>query len=600
MIRRGTFFFEGIPVSEGIVIGPAYVMDVSFHSTSRYNVGEVEVEHELNRFKEAIQRAKNEILSIKQQVEQKIDKQQAAIFDAHLMMLEDPYIIDRTQKRIRDERRNAESVLWDVTTELGEQMKALGDEYFSERNHDLYDITRRVIKFLTKIDREESSTPHPDGAIVVAESLGPAETAQLSREHILGFCTDEGGHTSHTTIMARALGIPALVGVEKITKFIRNGDMLILDGNEGRLILNPTQAQLTHYQKKADVFYAKRQKLLELSRLPAVTKDDVRIHVLANLEIPEELTSQGLEHVEGIGLFRTEFLYLDREELPKEQDHEEAYRRILDFFGSRPVTMRTIDLGGDKLPSKVRLADEPNPFMGTRAIRLCVEQPEILRTQLRSMMRAASGRDLNIMIPMISGLEEFRFTKQMVAEIHDELLLENILPPNTLHLGAMIEIPSAALQAHQIARESDFFSIGTNDLVQYTLAVDRTNKNLAQLYRQTHPAVLQLIKLTVDAGNEFNIPVSVCGEMAGDLHTAALLLGLGVRFLSMSPHSIGKIKQMICQVRFTELQNMAQDALKCATPDEVDQRISEFFLTHFDPDLMTPKPIIDRSRQIIS
>ncbi len=590
MSGRGTFFFEGIAVSEGIVMGPAYVMDVGYDSANRYTVDDLDINTEVGRFQKAVQLAKEEIKTIKQQVEEKIDKQQAAIFDAHLMMLEDPYIIERTEKRIRDEQRNAESVLWDVTLELGEQMRALGDEYFSERNHDLYDISRRVIKFLTQIDRAHSPAQHPDGSIVVAQSLGPAETAQLSREHILGFCTDEGGHTSHTTIMAKALGIPALVGIEKITKFIRNGDMIILDGNEGRLILNPTNAQLASYRKKADAFNAKRQMLLEMCTLPANTKDGVHVDVYANLEIPEELESKVLQYAEGIGLFRTEFMYLDKEVLPGLVDHEKAYNQVLDYFGERPVTMRTIDLGGDKLPGGQAYNDEQNPFMGTRAIRLCYQQPEILRCQLRSMLRAASGREISIMIPMISGLEEFRYCRSMVNSISDKLAIEGVPLPLSVKLGAMIEVPSAALQAHQLAKEVDFFSIGTNDLVQYTLAVDRVNKAVANLYRQTHPAVLKLIKLTVDAGKEAGIPVSVCGEMAGDIRTAALLVGLGIRVLSMSPHSMGKIKQVLRSTNFCDLEKMAKDALECSTPDDVDQRIDDFFALHFDHDLLTPLP----------
>lgn len=591
MSGRGTFFFEGIAVSEGIVMGPAYVLDVSFDSSaSPYSVSEDDVAEEIIRFQNAVKLAKEEIQSIKLQVEQKIDKQQAAIFDAHIMMLEDPYIIDRTKKLIQQERRNAESVLWEVTRELGEQMKALGDEYFSERNHDLYDITRRVIKFLTQIDRADTTSRHPDGAIVVAQTLGPAETAQLSREHILGFCTDEGGHTSHTTIMAKALGIPALVGLEKITKFIRNGDMIILDGNDGRLILNPTRNQLQVYKKKAEDFNAKRQMLLEMCTLPAITRDGTRVDIYANLEIPEELDSKALQYAEGIGLFRTEFLYLDREQLPGDQDHEVAYRRVLDYFGTRPVTMRTIDLGGDKLPGGEAYNEERNPFMGTRAIRLCYQQPELLRCQLKSMLRAASGREISIMIPMISGLEEFRYCRNMINTITEKLIAEGVEQPTSVKLGAMVEIPSAALQARQLAKEADFFSIGTNDLVQYTLAVDRVNKAVASLYRQTHPAVLQLIKLTVDAGRDAGIPVSVCGEMAGDTRTAALLVGLGIRILSMSPHSMGKIKQVLRASKLRELEKMAQDALECSTPDDVDQRIDEFFSLHFDLDLLTPLP----------
>jgi len=577
MAGRKTFFFEGLGVSRGIVIGPAFVLETAKSlQTEAYDLDEEEITQEVNRFRKALELARDEIRQIKKEVEEKIDRQQASIFDAHLMMLEDPFIIETTEKKIQKENRNAESILWEVIQDLGNQMKALGDEFFAERNHDLYDVGRRVIKFLVHINKEDTPEINKEGAIIVAKDLGPAETAQFSRENVLGFCVDEGGPTSHTTIVAKALGIPAIVGIENIVKFIRTGDMLILDGNNGRLILNPTEQQLVHYRQLSEEFKVSQQVLSEIRCLPAITQDEQTVSIQANLELPQELEIVQLEGCEGVGLFRTEFLYLDRDDLPTEEEHEDAYRRVYEKLGKLPVTMRTLDLGGDKMP-KQSLSPymEANPFMGLRAIRLCVTKPEILRTQLKAMIKAAAGRKLYIMIPMVSGLEEFRFSREMLDALLKVCANEGHQPPSEAKLGAMIEIPSAALQANELAQEADFLSIGTNDLVQYSLAVDRINKSVTNLYKPTHPAVLRLIKMTVDAGKAHGKMVSVCGEMASNHVHALLLIGLGVRSLSMSPNSVGMVKRAIREFSMSLAEEMAQQALSCKTYDQVDAILAQ-------------------------
>ncbi len=575
MAGRRTFFFEGLGVSDGIAIGPAYVIESQGMKAESYELDEHAVDKEIRRFDKSVELAKGELRQIRQQVEEKIDRQQASIFDAHLMMLEDPHIVDRTRHRIKVDRINAESILWEVTQSLGEQMKALGDEYFAERNHDLYDVARRVIKFLRQLNAANQTHLPAEGCIIVANDLGPAETAQFSREHVKAFCTNEGGATSHTAIMAKALAIPAIVGLEYVTHYIRTGDTLILDGSDGKLILNPTREQLTYYRGRAEEFEHRRQALVSLRNLPAETTDGTRIAMNANIEFPEELDAVETNGAEGIGLFRTEFLYLDRKTLPLEEDHYREYKMILDRMGDKPVIMRTIDIGGDKLPDKEFTLPELNPFMGLRAVRLCLARPELYRAQLRAMLNAAAGRVANIMIPMVSGLNEVRVTRFMINDLLAHMNKSGQPVPSSIRLGAMVEIPSAALQARELCKETDFLSIGTNDLVQYTLAVDRVNRSVANLYRPTHPAVLQLIKLVVDAARASNVSLSVCGEMAADPYQAGLLVGLGIRNLSMGPSSIGVVKRLLRSVSLQLVEELAQEALTKGTPEEVDSLIQE-------------------------
>ncbi len=569
MAGRRTFFFEGLGVSDGIAIGPAYVIESEDFRTESWQIGESEVDGEVQRFRDAVELAAAELRDIRQQVEEKIDRQQASIFDAHLLILEDPQIVDETIARIRGERRNAEAVLWEVTQQIGEMMKSLGDSYFAERNHDLYDVSRRVIKFLLRLYAQSHPSLPREGCIVVANDLGPAETAQFSKDHVLGLCTNEGAATSHAAIMAKALSIPACVGLEFVTHYIRSGDVLILDGQEGKVILNPTPDQIEYYNQKADEWRERVDSLRALRDLPAVTTDGVHVAMMANLEFPGELDTVDLNGAEGIGLFRTEFMYLDRGSLPSEDDHLRSYGHVLAKLDDKPVIMRTIDIGGDKLPSD-QPVHEFNPFMGMRAIRLCLHRPDLFRAQLRAMATAHAGREFNVMIPMVSGLTELRESRNILEDILDRLEREGLNLPSKVNLGAMVEIPSAALQARTLCEEADFLSIGTNDLVQYALAVDRTNKAVATLYKQTHPAVLQLIKMIVDGAGETRTPVSVCGEMASDPRLAVLLVGLGIRSLSMSPSSIGAVKQVLRNISCADAEAIAAEALRQDTPEDVE------------------------------
>jgi phosphotransferase system enzyme I (PtsI) len=570
MAGRRTFFFDGQGVSDGVAIGPACVIETEGEPGDSYEVADDQIEQEIARFREALRMAGEEISSIGRLVAERIDHQQAAIFEAHLMMLEDPNLVDRTIKHIRSEKRNAESTFWEVASEIGEQMKAIGDTYFSERNHDLYDVARRVIKFLRELSAAtRPAIPHAN-CIVVANSIGPAETAAMAREKVLGFCTNAGGSTSHMAIMAKALSLPAVTGLEYVTHYVRSGDMLILDGSEGKLILHPTPEQIEFYRRRLDELKTQRQALAELRHLPADTTDGTHISLGANLEFPIEMDAVEENGAEGIGLFRTEFLYMDEAHIHDWDYHVEQYRLVLSRMPDKQVIMRTLDIGGDKLPHGEFPISEANPFLGLRAVRLCLHRRDLFRAQFKAMLTAAGGRELAIMIPMVSGLEEVRESRVLLEECRHELHANHIPLPTAIRLGVMIEIPSAALLAREFAEEVDFLSIGTNDLIQYTLAVDRVNRAVAPLYRATHPAVLRLIHLVAEAGRQTGKPVSVCGEMASVPRLALLLIGLGIRHLSMGPSSIGRVKKLIRGVSLAEIEAIAKNTLACRTADEAD------------------------------
>ncbi|MCC6546789.1 phosphoenolpyruvate--protein phosphotransferase [Candidatus Sumerlaeota bacterium] len=568
MTIRRTFFFDGLGVSGGVVLGPAFVIETHGAESESHSLAASEVEQEVERFQDAIERARVEVTELGRTVAERIDAQQAAIFDAHAVLLTDPHLINRTIKGIREERKNAEFIFWSVTRDIGEQLAAIGDSYFSERSHDLYDVSRRVIKLLRN-QQNNDGVAVPPGSIIVANDLGPSETAQFHREQITGFVTNSGGPTSHTAIMAKALSLPAVVGLDYITHYVRNGDFLILDGTQGKVILHPTQQMIDFYREQAVQFNRERETMAELRSLPAETLDGVRITLEANIEFAEELDLVAAQGAEGIGLYRTEFFFMGRDKLPTEDEQEEAYSTVLKAMGDAPVVFRTLDVGGDKISMTIPMAAENNPFLGLRAIRLCLAHPELLRLQLRPLMRAAAGKKLHLLIPMVCGLEEIAQTREHLREVREQLMSEGTQLPKEVLLGVMIEIPSAALQADMIAREVDFLSIGTNDLVQYTLAVDRVNKMVGHLFNETHPAVLHLIHRVVTAGNAAGKPVTVCGEMAGDVMHSLLLIGLGIRRLSMSPSLIGPVKRAIRSVEMKALEKIAAGLLCLSTAQEV-------------------------------
>ncbi len=568
MKRRRTFFFDGLGVSGGVVIGPAYVIDSQHYQADPQTLEEEEVEPEIERFFAAVQAAKDEVMELGRTVTEKVDSQQAAIFDAHVTLLSDPLLIDQTVGTIREDHRNAEYVFWNVTQKIGKQLQELNDSYFSERSHDLYDVARRVLKFL-----EEEKNPEgrsiPQNSIIVAADLGPSETAEIHRDLIAGFVTDSGGPTSHAAIMAKALSLPAVVGLDFITHYVRSGDTLIVDGSTGQVILHPIPEQIEYYTRKSQEFKQLRATFSELRDLPAVTLDGTRVALQANIEFTAELDLMDSHGAEGIGLYRTEYFFIERRSLPTEAEQEEAYRKVVTAVGNHPVVFRTLDVGGDKLAGSIPTPPEHNPFLGLRAIRLCLAYPDLFRRQLRPLMRASAGRELRILLPMISSLGEIAESRRLIDEVYESLDAEGAELPTEIQVGIMVEIPSAALQIDRLAAEVDFCSIGTNDLVQYTLAVDRVNKLVRHLYREVHPAVLLLIKRVVDTCDQLGKPVSVCGEMAGHPLLSLALVGLGVRTLSMSPALMGPVKKAIRSSEKAFLEELASRLLTLGTAEEV-------------------------------
>ncbi len=577
--KRRTFFFDGLPVSRGVVIGPAFVLESHDFKVRSFDIDEEDLDNEISRFHTSVENARKELEELAKSVREKIDSQQAAIFDAHVTILSDPHLIEQTTDRIRKDRRNAEFVFWNIAKKIGDQLQALGDSTFSERTHDLYDVARRVLKFLDS-SRGSTSNEIPEGAIIVASDLGPSETAHFHNDKIAGIATDSGGPTSHTAIMAKALSLPAVVGLDFLTHYVRTGNILIIDGSEGKVILNPSPSQVEFYEERAEEFRKVRENLDEIINLPSQTLDGELVHLEANIEFTHELTMVKSQGAEGIGLYRTEYLFIDRTQLPSEEEQEVAYRKVVDEMGDAPVVFRTLDVGGDKLTTSIPIPREGNPFLGLRAIRLCLAYPELFRTQLRPLLRAAEGRELHLLLPMISGVDEVKQAKEIVFDVKKKLKSKNLPTPKDIKFGAMIEIPSAVLQADFIAEEVDFFSIGTNDLIQYTIAVDRVNKLVGSLYKETHPAVLKLIKQVVEVGKKNNVPVTVCGEMAGEPTLALLLVGLGVRRLSMSPALIGLVKKSIRGVEASFLTTLASELLQLPSPGEVQRRLIDKLLEH--------------------
>lgn len=564
---------KGIPVSGGIAIGNVHLVERHPMELEPYRLADDLVEQEVERFLRAVQMTADEVSALRKRVAESIDERQASIFDAHLAMLSDPLIIDTTLDTIRSQQHNAEYVFQQVVDGVAERLAQIHDEFFSQRNNDLFDVARRVLTNLICLNTPHLEEIH-EAVILVAHDLGPADTAQLMHSKIMGFCTNLGGQTSHTAIMAKALQIPAVLGLDSVTHCARNGDLMILDGNTGTVILRPTEAELECFRRRLEDWQIKKQQWAGLRHLPATTRDGQRITLLANIELPAEAEHIHEHGAEGIGLFRTEFIYLNRESLPSEEEQYQVYERVQRVVAPQSVVYRTLDLGGDKFISATPI-EELNPFLGLRALRLCMENPEVFRAQLRALLRAGVGTTLHILFPMVTGLEDFRTAKAFVKKVCEELDAEGLPRPAVLKIGIMIETPSAALTSDALAPEADFFSIGTNDLVQYTLAVDRVNKRVAYLYEPLHPAVLRLIQLVVRNAHAHQIPVAVCGEMAADPLMAALLVGLGIRELSMGPVSIPAVKSLLRNVRAADLEHLARELLLLPTAMTIRVRLEQ-------------------------
>ncbi len=551
----------GIPASPGIAIAPVHVVARGFQAPEVYEIGPGEVEGEQLRFKQAIEITKRQLKDLQDRLQDLSGEKESSIFEAHIMMLEDRAVVQRVLRAISERQQNAEYAFYAVMQNFLEAMRRIPDPFLRERTADIEDVAQRVLRNFSP-DSDSSHQAPNDQHILVAYDLAPSDTASMNRRHVLGFATEQGSVNSHTAILARAFGIPAVVGLEGAVMDVTALTPAILDGYSGRLILHPSEGTLKHYRKLSED-KAKVKSRLDAKRDAATETIDGRaLTVSANIEIVDELPLVKRSGAKGIGLYRTEFLLLKGEEMPDESRQVEIYSTVVREMAPHTVIIRTLDAGGDKLPVEPLTEPEPNPFLGWRGVRVSLARPAMFREQIRAVLRASAHGKCAVMFPMISGLSEVWRCKEMVRRCMDELARENVPFDEHLPVGIMIEVPAAALCADLLAPEVDFFSIGTNDLIQYTVAADRINPHVAELYRPTHPAVIRLVKRTIDAGLQNGIWTGVCGEMAGDIRLTPLLIGLGVEELSVGPQQVPLVGQAIRSLSYSECAVMADEALR--------------------------------------
>jgi phosphotransferase system enzyme I (PtsI) len=574
-LPKGEKILRGIAVSDGVCRGKILVLHRARHIIARREISADEAAAETGRFEKALIQTRQQIQEVQRKVVANLGAKEADIFEAHLLMLEDHALVGEIIRLIKEEKVNVEFAFHSVAERYSEALLAAKDEYLSERAADMRDLTSRVLDNLLEVNDTFDLHHLIEPCILISHDLSPSTTAQLDKKFVLGFATDIGGKTSHTAIMARSLGIPAIVGLQTVSQELDSGDYALLDGYNGVMVINPTDQTLFEYgqllQRKASL----EEKLHEIQLQPAVTLDGKSIHLSANIEDQNDIEAVIANGAEGVGLFRTEFLFINRDNLPTEEEQYKVYREVAAALKPHPIIIRTLDLGGDKFASHLQLAQEMNPFLGWRAIRFCLAQPELFRAQLRAILRASAEGNVKMMYPMISGLDELNQANAIVEKCKAELRAEKKPFDENLAIGAMIEIPSAALIADTLAQRAKFFSIGSNDLIQYTLAADRTNEKVSHLYEPTHPAILRLIKTTVDASHRHGTWTGVCGEIAGDTFLTPLLIGLGVDELSTAPSVVPQVKYIIRRLKMSEAQALAEFALQCDSPTEIYRRCQE-------------------------
>jgi phosphoenolpyruvate-protein phosphotransferase (PTS system enzyme I) len=566
---------RGIAVSPGVAIGPALVLDTDWFRIPQRFVGPDEVEDEIGRVHQALDEAAGEARETQQAVNAKLGVQYGAIFGAHALMLSDPALAREIEGLVRGKHFAAESAVSRVLRRYAKALESIEEEHLAGRVSDIFDLEKRILGRLLGQRREQLHQLR-EPVVVMAHDLTPSETAELDPRRVHAFVTEAGGRTSHTAIVAGVLEIPAVVGLGPFTANVSAGDLIIVDGNQGLLIIGPDEETLAQYKRARRNFRRHEARLNELRDLPAVTKDGVRIHLYGNIEFPSECAHCLDRGGEGVGLYRTEFLYLGKDADPTEEEHLEAYLSVLKAVGrKRPVVIRTLDLGADKFEGRAGGRPERNPFLGLRSVRLCLQNLALFKTQLRAILRASAFGDVRIMFPMISTLLELRQCKMILAEVKEDLDDEGVAFNAQAPVGTMIEVPSAAILAEPLAREVDFFSIGTNDLIQYTLAADRNNEAVAGLYNAGDPAVLRLIDSVVRAARKNGTAVTVCGEMSGEPLYTLLLLGLGLRCLSATPHSIPEVKKLIRSATLEAAVETAREALRLDTARDVNNYLRE-------------------------
>ncbi len=569
----------GIIASPGIKIGKAYIYRGNNIIIPKYTIDEALIEEEVLRYQAATEKTKRDILDIQEQISKTLSKDMVDIFSSHLMVLDDPIVTEKILTRIRGERRNAEWVINDISLELIKGLGSIEDVYLRERIIDISDINKRLINNLQKTSTE-SLKDLKEEVIVFATDLTPSDTAIMNKRYVLAFVTDTGGRTSHTAIMARALEIPAIVGSINGTSIVMDGDTVIVDGIHGKVIIDPGADEITEYTTYQEDLVQLEAELAKLTHLPSTTIDNEVIHIYGNIEIPEEMDLLRQHGAQGIGLFRSEFLFLDKA-LPDEERQFQAYRKVLEYFKPMPVTIRTLDVGGDKIYAYNKQSRERNPFLGCRAIRFSLENESLFRTQLRALLRASEYGNAKLMFPMISTIEEIIKARSIVHETMDDLRREKIPFNREIPIGIMIEVPSAAINADKLTHYADFFSVGTNDLVQYTIAVDRISEKIAYLYNPLNLAVLRLLKSVVEVANSSGTPISICGEMAGEPKYTMLLLGLGFRNFSMGTAFMYQIKRMVRSVKISECEALVDELMQLETTIDIEARLISYLGNKF-------------------
>ncbi|MCK9432111.1 MAG: phosphoenolpyruvate--protein phosphotransferase [Candidatus Omnitrophica bacterium] len=560
---------KGIAAAGGISIGPAYMLGREELVVAREAISWADIPLQIQIFEEALIQTRREIIELQKRISADMGQEEAQIFDAHLLVLEDRMLIEEVISRLKKEQLNVAYIFSEVLKKYIGVFLKIEDEYLKERAADINDVGKRILRNL--LGKKKKTLDEIDGkAIIVAHDISPSDTAAMHTKNVAAFITDMGGKTSHTAIMAKSLEIPAVVGLEDVTSRVNPGDIMIVDGSTGIVIISPDEETLNSYRQKVERLKGIADKFLSVKDLPAATSDGREILINANIEFPDEVPGVKLHGGHGIGLYRTEFFYMNRKDSPSEEEHYQAYKYVAEEMSPHPVVIRTLDIGGDKFLSQFKIPHEMQPFLGWRAIRFCLARPEIFKLQLRAILRASVHGNLKLMYPMISGIEELRQANQILAEAKEELRQKGLEFNDKIEVGVMVEVPSAAMTADILAKEADFFSIGTNDLIQYSLAVDRSNEKVAYLYDPAHPAVLRLVKSIIESAHQSGIKVAMCGEMAGESSLALILLGLGLDEFSVPPQLIPELKYVIRAVSFKAAQDMASLALKLSTGKEVE------------------------------
>jgi phosphoenolpyruvate-protein phosphotransferase (PTS system enzyme I) len=573
-----SFSIHGVGVSNGIAIGHAHLVSHALLEVVHYQVPENLIAQEIARFDQAINTVKLDLETVKSQLPSKSPAELAAFINTHLMILNDHTLADDPKLIIENEHCNAEWALKQQMESIVAQFDQIEDEYLRERKHDVVQVVERIIKVLLGRPSQVPVLEQEKAIILVAHDISPADAIQFKQHQFAAFVTDVGGATSHTAILARSLNIPSIVALQRARALIRDGELLIVDGTQGVVVVNPDKDTLAEYKLKQEQWQIEQQKLKRIKLTKAVTLDGTAIDLFANIEVPEDVVQVKASGASGIGLYRTEFLFMNRREAPTEEEQFEAYKAVAEAMDSKPVTIRTLDLGADKQINPETERSCTNPALGLRAIRLCLAEPQMFHVQLRALLRASAFGNIKILIPMLSSLTELRQTLLLLERAKQSLRLEKVAFNNDIEVGGMIEIPAAALCAEAFAKELDFLSIGTNDLIQYSLAIDRTDDSVSHLYNPLHPAILQLIEITLKAGHKLGKKVSVCGEMAGDSKLTRLLLGLGLRQFSMHPSHILSVKHQVLQSDLVKLVPKVRKILSSHDSDKIEPLIQKMNL----------------------